>query len=56
MDIKEDIKEHYGHTSELEKLYSKVQVTHRAIFDRHREMPDITKSVTKGREIVREIF
>jgi hypothetical protein len=49
MPIKEEIKEKYCQGSEVDKIYSKVEVAHRAIFERHRELPDIASSISKGR-------
>lgn len=55
-EMKEEIKEKYSSASEANRLYSKIEVTFRTLFNRHLEPLSLEDSVSKGRKIFAEIM
>lgn len=55
-EMKEEIKEQYAAASDVNRFYSKVEVTFRTLFDRHMEPLTLEDSVSKGRKIMAEII
>ena len=54
--MKEEIKEQYVGTSDVNRLFSKVEVTFRTLFNRHMEPLTLEDSISKGRKIMVEII
>jgi hypothetical protein len=55
-EMREEIKELYNGASEVNRLYSKVEVTFRTLFNRHLEPVTLEDSVAKGKQILGEII
>lgn len=54
--VRERIFEEYCTQSVWQRIYSKVEVTHRFLFDRHRPLKTLELSCEKGKELMHEIL